>query len=100
MKDYSLTKDQRQTLDRDLATITESLENTASPLRVCYGDEDRLVYRSDEASAAVQRLLWAMERQGSGRNKLQLNLIAQAVLMHLCRCVPAFTGLPVSHRIA
>lgn len=75
MRHYSLTKDQRQTLDRDLATITESLENIASPLRVCYGDADRLVYQADEASAAVQRLLWAMERQRSGRNKRQLNLI-------------------------
>jgi hypothetical protein len=63
LRHYPMTKEQRETLDRDLATILESLAGIETLLRACYRDEDPRVYRAGEASAAVQRLLWAMERQ-------------------------------------
>jgi signal transduction histidine kinase len=63
MTHQQMTKDQRQTLDQDLATIMESLRRIANLLRACYGDMDPPVYRAEEARAAVQRLLWALERQ-------------------------------------
>jgi hypothetical protein len=63
MKHYSMTKEQREILDRDLATIRENLENIANLLNACYGDKDPQVARAEEARAAVQRLRWALERQ-------------------------------------
>jgi len=75
MTHHKMTKDQRQTLDQDLATIMESLGSIANLLRACYGDADPSVYRAEEALAAVQRLLWALERKSqtatSGSNGLR-----------------------------
>lgn len=65
MKHYPMTKDQRQILDQDLAAILESLGNIANLLRACYGDTEP-PGRAEEARAAVQRLLWALERQTQG----------------------------------
>jgi len=63
MRRYPLTNDQRQTLDRDLSTVMETLRAISSVLRGCYDDDDLRVWRADEACGAVQRLLWALERQ-------------------------------------
>jgi len=63
MKHYPMTKEQRETLDRDLITVMDSLGNIAIMLRACYSEDDTQVWRADEARAAVQRLLWALERQ-------------------------------------
>jgi len=60
---YPMTKEQRETLDQDLASILENLGGIANLLRACYGDKDSQVLRADEAQGAVQRLLWALERQ-------------------------------------
>jgi hypothetical protein len=63
MKHHPMTKDQRQALDKDLAAIMENLENVATLLCACYDDKAVPVWRAGEARAAVQRLLWALERQ-------------------------------------
>jgi hypothetical protein len=62
VKHYPMTQDQRQTLDRDVATIMENLGGIVTLLRACHGDKDEQVYRAEEARAAVQRLVWALER--------------------------------------
>jgi hypothetical protein len=41
----------------------EDLGDTANLLSACYGDKDPRAARVEEARAAVQRLLWALERQ-------------------------------------
>ena len=58
-----MTKDQRETLDRDLSTIIERLEDIATLLRACYGEKDPQVWRARVARAAVERLLWLVERE-------------------------------------
>ena len=63
MNHYPMTEDQRQTLDLGIATIMETLREIADVLRACYDDQDPPVWRVEEARAAVQRLLWAVERQ-------------------------------------
>jgi hypothetical protein len=63
MQHYPMTKEQRGFLDQDLATIAAKLGDVATLLSACYGDDDLPVRRSEEAGAAVQRLLWALERQ-------------------------------------
>jgi|ERR1700682_4477848 hypothetical protein len=63
MKHYPMTKEQREILDHRLATIMEDLGDTANLVNACYGDKDPRAARAEEAQAAVQRLLWALERQ-------------------------------------
>ena len=63
MNHYPMTKEQRETLDHQLATIMEKLRDTAILLNACYGDKDQRVDRAQAAQAAVQRLLWALERE-------------------------------------
>ena len=63
MKHYPMTKEQREILGHRLATIMEDLGDTANLLNACYGDKDPRAVRVEEAQAAVQRLLWALERQ-------------------------------------
>lgn len=63
MNHYPMTKDQRGALDQDLARIMENLRDIASLLRACYSEMDQPVFRAEEARAAVQRLIWALERQ-------------------------------------
>ena len=58
-----MTKEQRETLDHDLATIVTGLSDVATLLGACYGDKDPRHVRAQEAEAALQRLLWALERQ-------------------------------------
>jgi len=50
-------------LDHDLATIMENLGSMASLLSTRYGYEDLRAVRAEDARGAVQRLLWALERQ-------------------------------------
>ena len=40
----------------------EDLGDAANQLNACYGDKDPRAARAEEAQAAVQRLLWALER--------------------------------------
>jgi hypothetical protein len=63
MNHYPMTKEQRESLDQQLATITEMLGEIAILLNACYGDKDQRVERAQAAQAAVQRLLWALERE-------------------------------------
>ena len=65
MDRYSMTKEQREDLDHQLATIMEQLGDTAILLNACYGDKDQRVERAQAAQAAVQRLLWALERESA-----------------------------------
>jgi len=60
---YPMTQDQRESLERDLAAVMESLRCIATLLRACYDDRDPRVWRAGEAYAAAQRLVWALERQ-------------------------------------
>jgi hypothetical protein len=64
MKHYPMTKEQRESLNQDLATIMESLSDISILLNACYGSKDPRAARAEEAQAALQRLLWALERQG------------------------------------
>ena len=59
-----MTKEQREILNQDLATITHRLSDITILLNACYGIEDPRAARAEEAQAALQRLLWALERQG------------------------------------
>jgi len=66
MKHYPMTGEQRQTLERGMATIMEILGDITGLLRACYDEQDTPVWRACEARAAMQRLIWAMERQAPG----------------------------------
>ena len=57
MKHHPMTKEQREILNQDLATITYTLSDIAILLNACYGDKDQRVERAQAAQAAVQRLL-------------------------------------------
>ena len=64
MKHHPMTEEQREILNQDLSTIMQSLGDIATLLNACYGSKDPRVARAEEAQAALQRLLWALERQG------------------------------------
>jgi hypothetical protein len=64
MKHHPMTEEQREILNQDLATIMERLSEISILLNACYGTKDPRVARAEEAQAALQRLLWALERQG------------------------------------
>jgi hypothetical protein len=64
MKHQSMTKDQFEILNQDLEKIMQGLSDIANLLHARYGDEDPRVARAEESQAALQRLLWALERQG------------------------------------
>jgi DNA topoisomerase VI subunit A len=69
MKHHPMTKEQREILNeilnQDLATIMQSLGDIATLLNACYGSKDPRVARAEEAQAALQRFLWALERKAS-----------------------------------
>lgn len=65
MNHYPMTKDQREALDQDLARIKENLGSIVDLLRACYSEKDHPVFRGEEAYAAVQRLIWSLERQSA-----------------------------------
>lgn len=64
MKHHPMTEEQREILNQDLSTIMQNLGDIATLLNACYGSKDPRVARAEEAQAALQRLLWALERQG------------------------------------
>jgi hypothetical protein len=64
MKHHPMTEEQREILNQDLSTIMQNLGDIATLLNACYGSKDPRVARAEEAQAASQRLLWALERQG------------------------------------
>jgi hypothetical protein len=66
MEHYPMTEDQRHTLERGTATIMEILGEITDLLRACYDDQDMPVWRAGEARSAMQRLIWAIERQAPG----------------------------------
>jgi hypothetical protein len=63
MKRHLMTKEQRKILDQDIATIMNNLGDISTLLNACYGEKDPRVARAEESRAALQRLLWALERQ-------------------------------------
>jgi hypothetical protein len=63
MKHHPMTKEQREILDQDLATIVKNLGDISTLLNACYGEKDPRVARAEKSQAALQRLLWALERQ-------------------------------------
>jgi hypothetical protein len=67
MENHPMTEEQRCYLDHDLKEMMEDLENIANLLRACYGATDTSVIRAEEASGAVQRLIWAAERKQANR---------------------------------
>ena len=64
MKHHPMTKEQREIFNQDLAIVTHRLSDITILLNACYGTEDPRAARAEEAQAALQRLLWALERQG------------------------------------
>jgi hypothetical protein len=63
MKHYPMTEDQQQTLNQELESTVTNLEDMTILLRACYGEKDMRVVRAEEANGAVQRLIWALERE-------------------------------------
>jgi predicted secreted protein len=63
MQHYPMTGEQRQTLERNMAAIMEILGDITGLLRACYDEQDTPVWRACEARAAMQRLVWATQRQ-------------------------------------
>jgi hypothetical protein len=63
MTHYPMTKEQRETFDHDLAAIMTGLSDVVTLLSACFGDNDPRLVRAKEAEAALQRLLWAVERE-------------------------------------
>jgi hypothetical protein len=63
MNHHSMTEEQREILNQDLATIMQRLGDIATLLNACYGSKDPRLVRAEEAQAALQRLLWALEQQ-------------------------------------
>jgi hypothetical protein len=63
MNHYPMTKEQREILDGDLAAIVKNLGDISTLLNACYGEKDPRAARAEESQAALQRLLWALERQ-------------------------------------
>jgi Trm5-related predicted tRNA methylase len=59
---HPLTDAQAVQLRRDLTLVEERLQDIATLMRVCYGEDSQAVIRADETSAALQRLKWEMER--------------------------------------
>ena len=64
---HPMTEEQRRYLDYDLRAMMENLENAANLLGACYGATDMTVIRAEEATGAVQRLVWAIERRQARR---------------------------------
>lgn len=60
---YPMTDEQRQNLDQDMETVREKLEAIVDLLRSCYDENQAPVWRAEEVCGALQRLLWALERQ-------------------------------------
>ena len=63
MKHHPMTQEQREILDQDLATIVKNLGDISTLLNACYGEKNPRAVRAEESQAALQRLLWALERQ-------------------------------------
>ena len=63
MKHNPMTQEQRAILENDVAEIMGNLGDIANILNACYGEKDPQVARAEEAGAAMQRLLWALQRQ-------------------------------------
>ncbi len=61
-KRYPMTQEQRQLLQQDIAEAKTKLEEIASLVRTCCGDETEPGIRAAEMLAALQRLQWAIER--------------------------------------
>ncbi len=64
---HPITEEQRRDLNESLAAVMRTLDSAAILLRACYGENDASVMRAAEASGAVQRLIWAVERRGAQR---------------------------------
>ena len=57
-----LTAQQAVQLRRDLTLVEERLQDIATLMRICYGEESQAVIRADETAASLQRLEWELER--------------------------------------
>ena len=57
-----LTAEQAVQLHRDLTLVEERLQDIATLMRVCYGEDSQAVIRADETTAALQRLKWELAR--------------------------------------
>ena len=66
MNHYPITIEQREALDRDLVMINETLAEIVMLLSASRRDKTEPLERAEEAQAAVQRLIWAVERCKGG----------------------------------
>ena len=57
-----LTIQQGVQLQSDLTLVEERLQDIATLMRVCYGEDSQPAIRADETAGAFQRLKWALER--------------------------------------
>jgi hypothetical protein len=61
---YPMTVEQRRALNGDLAEVQGKLDEILTLIRACYGDTVEVRVRAEESAAALQRLKWALEREG------------------------------------
>ena len=52
----------------DVARVRTEMENLLLQFERRYGGESEVALRAEQACAAVQRLIWALERQQSEKN--------------------------------
>lgn len=69
MEHHPMTEEQRRSLDQDLKATMRTLESLTNVFRACYGGTDMTVLRAEEATGAVQRLVWAVERREAKRSQ-------------------------------
>jgi hypothetical protein len=63
MTRYPMTNEQRAILDGDLVAMMDKLGDISILLIACYGEDDPRVLRAGESQAALQRLVWGLDRQ-------------------------------------
>jgi hypothetical protein len=58
-----MTIEQSRNLNQDLTEIKARMDHILTVLRVSFDEEDAPVFRAQEVRAAVQRLVWALDRK-------------------------------------
>ncbi len=59
---HALTPEQREETYSEIAQIKARLGEMAMLMRACFGDAAQVTIRAEEASAAVQRFEWELQR--------------------------------------
>ena len=63
---YPLTIAQLRQTKEDLVAMKEQAEEISRLIAAGYGDADPKAIRAGELNSAIQRLIWELDRSGSG----------------------------------